>query len=669
VRFDRIVLFNLLWLLPVAFWPGSNSYESVKFTILALAVALWLGNAAWQRWNGHQHWPSGIQGLCISGSLVFVLGSGFFTAENPALVVRTALLISLFAFVVYQTRKQKGELPEHNSLLVAVCIGASAAGIYGLLQIAHLLPGAPVSSGFPPGISTLGNQNYLAGLMAVTFWPTLVLWRQTSNKWTRLLAVATLLIILSTLAVAQATGPQIAVLAAGVLVIPCIILVLKNQAKQAPILLGSLMILLGGIGLGLIWEATFHQQGANNSPTKNASLHHTLLAGNHGDIRFTDWQAAISMMQRGPAIVGIGAGNYLVQWPSTRAHLSTQDVGFDRPWGAHIATRAHNDLLQWVAETGIAGSIWLTLTLCYAAFAWRRRFLDLESRNQINQLLLTGGILTVAVHSMVSFPFHLPTTSLVTALLIGLVFLHEKQGQPIKSKLLNRTLSLVLATVSIVIAFGCLQEFRGDLLTASGRNYFIQGQMQRAVFNLEKGTRLMRWPGHGHLYLGLTRSALGQERLAANDFKISLTDRPSFEAHLALAEASIAGNDFNTAEFHLALVKACRPNIDFYNQAGYFQGVSLVRQGRLDAAKSHFVELLQENPKLHRVLLGLGYIEVLQGHPEQGKILYGQCLKIIDEKIAEVNNKPIHRSAPTMVRLQENRRVTVKALESLVGFD
>ena len=154
MRFDRQVLCHLLWLLPVAFWPGSNSYDGVKFTLLAVAASLWLGHAGWQKWHGRPSLQLDKRWFGVWTGLIFLLGIETFTASNPALVWRTGLLISLFALVTHQTAKQTGGLPKQLPLLAAATLGAALAGTYGLLQIADLVPGAPTSSGYPPGIST-----------------------------------------------------------------------------------------------------------------------------------------------------------------------------------------------------------------------------------------------------------------------------------------------------------------------------------------------------------------------------------------------------------------------------------------------------------------------------------------------------------------------------------
>jgi O-antigen ligase/Flp pilus assembly protein TadD len=662
LKFHRHVLFHLLWLLPLAFWPGNNSYDAAKFTVLAIAACLWLGSTAWLQWRGKNLLTPGNHGLGLWGNLVLLVWIGIFYSTNPTLVMRTGLLMTLFALVTFQTSRQTGGIAGQKSLLAAITFGAALSGIYGLLQMAHLLPGAPPSSGYPPGISTLGNQNYLAGFMAVAFWPTLVLFRHTRLNWSRLLVAFALAVILLTLLVAGATGPQVAILTAFALVVPCIALVIKGRGKRVPMVLAGLFILMAGSGVILMFDATSAPPSSEQS--LNQPLHHQLLSENHGDIRRTDWLTAIEMLKPSP-VVGAGLGNYLVLWPEARARLTTGGMESGLSRGAPISTRAHNDLLQWLAETGAIGASFLALLVVIFTLAWRRRFGTLPQQNQVDYLLLTAGVLTVAVHSMVSFPLHLPATSLTLAFLLGLLFLNEEAPKPAKPHWTGKILGLVLAFVALILAYGSLQEFRGDLLTASGRRLFTQGRMEPATAQLERGVQLMKWPGHGHLYLGLAQTALGQTEEAEANFRTSLKDRPSFEAHLALAESAINRGDFSGAEKHLDLVKNCRPLLGFIHQAKFLRGFMLVRQGDLSSARMEFGELLKEDANQHRALLGLGYLETLEGNPHKAKIFYSQALNVIDKQIAEFRTNPGQESAAFLVRLQQNRQVASKALQSL----
>ena len=175
----------------------------------------------------------------------------------------------------------------------------------------------------------------------------------------------------------------------------------------------------------------------------------------------------------------------------------------------------------------------------------------------------------------------------------------------------------------------------------------------------------MKWPGHGRLNLGLALTALGQMETAEDNFRISLNDRPSFEAHLALAESAINRGDLSIAEDHLNLVVNCAPPLGFVIQAKFLKGFMLMRQGRLVLAHEEFEQVLEEDPNQHRALLALGYLEAKQDHPNRAKEYYTQALAVIDRQMIEFQTNPGQESPAFLVRLQQNREVAIKALESL----
>lgn len=659
MKFSRQILIQLLWLLPVAFWAGNTNYDAAKFTILGLATGLWLAHASLRQWQGYPGLPLGNKNILIWGSFVILMGISLLNASNPTLVVRTGLLVSLFALVTFQTSRQTGGLPRQNPLLAAVTLGAVLVSVYGLLQMASILPGAPPASGYPPGISTLGNQNYLAGFLATAIWPTLILALGTSSQRHRMVVISALGLILLTLILAGATGPQVALLSAAALVTPCLILVSKGLARLVPVVLAGLLVIVAATGFWLLHDAT------TSFPEKaQPSLHHRLLAANHGGIRAADWHAATGMLKSDP-LTGVGAGNYLVRWPEFRAQLPAAKLGAETLQGTPISTRAHNDLLQWLAETGLAGVLFLLSVMAVFALAWRRHFLAQDRHNQTGYILVTAGVLTVAIHSTVSFPLHLPATSLVLAFLLGLLFLNENAPQQTRPGRMNKVQSLALAVAALALVSGSIQEFRGDLLTASGRGYFKEGKIREAVAQLEKGVHLQKWPHRGNLYLALAQTALGRGNKAEENFHLSINDHPSYEAFLALAESVINHGDFPTAVYYLDLVKNCDPQPGFIRQENFHRGFMLVRQGQLVAAREKFSQLLWEDADQHRALLALGYIEARLGRPRIAEEFYNQAIAVIDNKLAEFRTNPGQESAAFPAKLQQNRQVAVKALKAL----
>ena len=663
MRFDRLVMIVLLIVLPVAFWPGSTSYDSIKFTLWAMAGAAWLGNLAWRLGTRRsvQQPPVGL--LAAGISLLAVLSVSAVGAHHVGLAVRTVSLTALWLAVVWQVAVTTTETKRMRTLVTCAVAAGTAACLYGLAQMAGLVPGAPVESGFPVGISTLGNQNYLSGLASVLFWPSIVLWPSRSAA-RRLAAFAASIILVATIIFSKAAGPMMAVAGSILLAGPSLVMVRRGMARRVPLVLGSSLLLLAVTGSILMGDALQTAPPAANPPPV---LHRRIFQENHGDIRRTDWLVAREMFRSSPW-TGRGAGNYVALWPAMRAKLQA-DPGVTG-LAAHepVAAQAHNEVFQFLGETGLAGGLWLVLFGGASFVFWCRKWRTLpDCVTKTQFLLLTAGLLVAALHAMVSFPLHLPATALILALIVGLTasgaFTDPAAAFPTWKGI--PALALLPAVLALLLVTGAVREFTGDIFTAGGQRYFAAGGMKEASSRLAKGVALQQWPGDGTLYLGLAKAATGNEANVRELFEKSVAEKPTFEGYLALAELSIDQKRFEDAGELLTIVENCEPFMTFRFQAAYLRGLADLRQGNQEKARLRFRALLQDDPDNQRAWLALGYQEVLDGNTGKARRYYRRALEIIDRKLQQSQHDPGRVSPGTRVRLHKHRQTALKALQSV----
>jgi O-antigen ligase len=123
-------------------------------------------------------------------------------------------------------------------------------------------------------------------------------------------------------------------------------------------------------------------------------------------------------MARAFPLVGTGLGNFATTFPLYRSDTS-EIYGYG-------VTDAHNDYLQWLAETGFPVGL-LTLLLLGAGArrvvkALRRELPRNEHTATTQAILRWGfacGVLTLLIHSLSDFNLHTPANALVFAVLIG----------------------------------------------------------------------------------------------------------------------------------------------------------------------------------------------------------------------------------------------------------
>jgi O-antigen ligase len=586
------------------------------------------------------------------------------TARNTDLVVRTIILTTLWLMVVFQTAVRADSPARRNAILTASVVSGVIVGLYGLAQISGLLPGAPESAGYPPGISTLGNQNYLSGLAAVLLFPSILLWRQPTGP-RRVLAVAATGVFVLVVGLALAMGPLFGVIGSCFLVLPALILVRKGLGRRVPLALGASLLLTVVLG-GLLWgEAMKPPPLSGDEPL---ALHRRIFLDNHGALRRCDWLVAGEMFRQSP-LTGGGAGNYAVSWPVVRAKLFADPEVTGLEGHEPLAVRAHNEVFQFLGETGLLGGVWLLAATVAGAWFWRRRWTLLpDDETREGFLLLTAALLVAGIHASVSFPLHLPATVVVLAMIVGLMASPSFAGSgndSIRRWVGPRFLAVLPAVLALVLIAGSLREFVGDLHIAAGKRYFAAGNLNRASTHLTRGIALSRWPGEGRLYQGLTLVAAGDGEGASKMLAASLVDRPSFEGYLALAEVQIDQGLFTEARRNLTLVENCEPIMAFRFQAAYLTGLAELRQGNRDSARLHFQELLKRDPESQRGWLALGYLEVLADNPGQARIHYQRALEIIDRKLKETARQPGPAARGKAVRLNQHRQAAVRALESV----
>lgn len=653
---ERRSLLFLLLVLPVAFWPGSTSYDALKLALWPGVCGLWALDLGRRLWTGQAGLISRRHVMAGAGLLVFLGLAGVAPAAARGPALRSALLICCWLATVVAVRRVGACPTWRPRLLAALTASAAVACLYGLAQMAGLLPGASIGSGMPVGISTLGNQNYLAGLAALLLWPSLALWWVKKGPW-RALAVTGTLILAATVALGSATGPQVAAAAAGLLALAAVVLARLGQMEKLSLVWGAMLLAGVAIVLVMFFMVMAPKNISQASKSSTNPLQATFTA-NHGDIRRADWIIALEMFGRHP-LTGVGLGGYATGWIPARARLAAEGRDAALPGSIPPSSWAHNEYLHGLAETGLLGAA-LALVLAGWGLVWgKRRYGQLpDGPGRRNFVLLSCGLATGAVHALVSFPGHLPASALAMAVLIGLLGASGGTEPPIQGRA-RPLLGAPLLLLGLLLMAASVREFAGDLELARGRTLYTRGRLPAAEEALTRGLGHTLWPVQGHLYRGLARMALGRTDAAATDLARSLQLDPTFEALNALAELRIEQGNLASADSLTTQVLQCRPYPVYRLQARFLQGLSRLRAQRYEEAGRLFTELLRDDPTNHRAHLALGYLAALQGRNDLARYHYGQALKMVDQAL-EMEEAP-----GRVLMLRQHRQAAVTALRSL----
>jgi O-antigen ligase len=236
------------------------------------------------------------------------------------------------------------------------------------------------------------NHNHYAGLMEMLAPFPLVL---AASRFTegnrRLAALGVAALMAGTIVLSGSRGGAIALLVQ--IVVLAILLRHHLRTWKRPLLIAA--ILAAGLGV-LVFI------GGNELSRRMASIHSEAREELTGGTRLTIDRDAFRMMREKP-LLGWGLGTFPVVYPRFRSFFTTFAVN-----------DAHNDYLQFLVETGLAGS---AIGIWFLVLTFRR------ARPKINNWTETAnGTLTVAaligcvgilIHSFVDFNLQIPANAAI----------------------------------------------------------------------------------------------------------------------------------------------------------------------------------------------------------------------------------------------------------------
>lgn len=163
--------------------------------------------------------------------------------------------------------------------------------------------------------------------------------------------------------------------------------------------------------------------GPQGRRQSDARLGITIMNGGGLGSRTSVWKDSLAMARDFP-LFGVGLGG----WPELFPHYQTG------PWNEYYFREAHNDYLQYFAETGFAGLlalVWLLGLAARSVVAARGR---LAPGTRPLLLALALAMATMAFHEAVDFCLHIPANALLCTLLLAIatrVWLTSNEGEAI----------------------------------------------------------------------------------------------------------------------------------------------------------------------------------------------------------------------------------------------
>lgn len=224
--------------------------------------------------------------------------------------------------------------------------------------------------------------------------------------------------------------------------------------------------------------------------------------------RFLIWNTTFDMIKDSP-ILGIGLGAFELNYLKYQA-------GFLESHPEYInvnvkAGEAHNEYLQMGAELGVIGLIFflLIILLFYKSSLNFIRKIN-QDRKRLIILGLGLGITSTLVHSLESFPFHVPALGSVFFLLVGLTMaygnmslskspncdddtkenLKEEKVKPLKPVLKIFIIAVIIVLTILLVNNFAIKPYLAEIYYFQGLKDAFEEEYKRALPKLEYALEL-----------------------------------------------------------------------------------------------------------------------------------------------------------------------------------
>ena len=724
IRYWSFVFF--VFSMPLFLLPGNTEYGYTKsiYTLcfISLLYILWgLEGLSRGKIEAEITQPAALVPAFLLAALVSIAGGA-----HPLLVLQYATLFLyfglLYLLVVDLLREDREIIPA----LVALLSSGFLAGLYGLLQYLGVTVGGP-GRGLSALISTMGNRNYLGGFLAYMVLPTLIPWLL-RRRWSWALLPLWGFVVAMVLFVRQ-DGVRLALGAASLLfafgsgfwgafrgfglreLLLLSLPPLGAGAIAAGIVVGpgavlALVVLLA-VGAGLhVLGMLLRRRRVLWIPVGAAALLALFLllppvtplgavreawAKNAGRVRAWDWWVGYYMFRDHP-LTGVGLGAYKVRFVPYKPEFLSSPHGEAYRFPIARAAQAHNEYVQVAAELGIPGLIVLFGGLGFIAYLWVRRLsAQPDPKKRLELLLLGAGAATTLVHALVSFPWHLPASSLVFVISLGLIF-SPRYGRigSFQLSLKGRALWAAVAA-AVVVGIGVstlgVRDLIADRLFYKGKIALFRGDPATAVSYLRRSVSLDFFPRLNLYWLGLSYRELARKleteaqgrddrELLAKAHALKLEAKRLLELslhryvpdalYLNLASLELELGETDKAVELLQTLIATKPSRDLETAAHYLLAYIAYHRGETAQAEKELQELLKRDPSYERALILLGDIAAGTARYSQARTYYSRALKVVQRKLSRVEAKLKRPLPPEEFGEARAQKETLERLEKLL---
>lgn len=656
----------LLLTTPFVFtWVNSELFEFNKmlwvYGFTVIITALWLGRMVVERrviWRKH---PAVLLALVfLTGQAAATLFSihfrtslfGFYSRLNGGFFSSLAYALLLAALINNVPKKQRW------SLLLTTALSAILAALYALPEhfgaspSCYLMKKTWTISCWKQNVQervfgTFGQPNWLATFL-VGVAPIVGLLATKARGGVRQFWLIGLALLV---AVIWFTKSRSGLIGLGSVGLGWLILAVKPwwQPKVEKLLRPRwLKIGLLAVVISLILGVGFYF--SQHIPVANVEDSFDLSQGTEsGSIRLIVWRGALKVWQRYP-LFGSGPGTFAYSYYQDRP----VEHNLVSEW-EHLYNKAHNELLNYLAETGLVGTITYLVFLGGLVWLLSRQL----PKDKPVYSPAAAGLLSLIGLSVTNFFGFSTVVSNLLLFLLPAIGLLDQVEQSSKSAPINRWHKILLAAIfliSLSLIVSLTKAWSADRWYAQGKR--LEEKLEYPAAGLALGRAIELIPNEPYYYDELanfyskvslayalenetTASAqVGEAAIQSSNLALSINPRHlSFyktRARVFLILAQVDRQYFAEAEKVLKLALELSPTDA---QLWYNLGLVQAESGELETAVATLQKTIELKPNYVRARSQLGDLLVQMNRPEEAKAQYQFILDKLSPTDTEVQEK------------------------------
>lgn len=569
-------------------------------------------------------------------SLILILS--LFISKTKVASLQEFIIFLSYILIFFLITNNLDRKADFNSFIHLFFIISSLVSIYTIIQYYGI---DPYLKDLHSLTSTIGQKNWISNYLAMIFPVLFSYFLLEQTKKNKIIYFVLLVVLYTTLMICQSRGIWISIIFTVLFAIYIIIKfkfyqILNRNKKWLFLLLITFLIIT------IIYSTdnplnksaiTVPQRAISTFDEQDPSINTRLLM----------WKTTFEIIKEKP-LLGSGIGTFKMNYLDYQAEFLKDNPYYVKYSGK--AGEAHNEYLQIWAELGIIGLGLFLLIFCF----FYKTIIDFYNNNKnvkekIIALGLVMGIICFLIHSLFTFPLHVPALGVTFFALLGLTVIYTRKINLPKTdsdnrqkefKLKNEGIKIALTILVLVfmiwvINLVAIKPYIAELYYFKGMRYNVDKSYTKSLPNLQYAVQLDPYNGRilhalGTTYynlnifrkaeeilqetkkymidvntfyiLGLNYSKLNMFEKAEKEYKHAIYLDPKFtEAYIDLAYLYAKQEKYDKAIVEWNKILEIEPNFPEKYSVLYFIGLAYNKKEMPDRALEYFIQALQSVPE------------------------------------------------------------------------